>query len=119
MLRCRRRIAARDPGKKATLALEAYRGKYRGNYNLLATLELNDGGLVLRYGNLVADVTHWHDDTFRARLRQRRLAHERDWWLTFSVIDGAVAKLHIHSQHDVHADFMPEVPNTGGGPLQL
>ncbi len=105
----KRRAAARDPSKRPTLPLESYRGTYKGEGDLLVKLEKDAGGLVLRHGNFVADVTHWHDDTFRARLRQRRLADEQDWWLTFTVANGAIAKLHIHSEHDVHADFRPVV----------
>ncbi len=103
----KRQAAARDPSKKHMLPLDNYCGTYKGELDLLAKLEIDGGGLVLRYGNVAADVTHWHDDTFRARLRQRRLADEQDWWLTFTVASGTIAKLHIHSEHDVHADFAP------------
>ncbi len=63
--------------------------------------------MVLRYGNIVADVGHCYGDTFRAQLRERRLAAEQDWYLTFTVTDGVITKLHIHSEHDVDADFLP------------
>jgi CubicO group peptidase (beta-lactamase class C family) len=106
----RLRAAARDSSKKPTLPLENYRGTFKGEYDSLATLEREASGAVLRYGNFVADVVHWHDDTFRARLRQRRLADEQDWYLTFTVAKGAIVKLHIHSEHDVHADFVPVAP---------
>ncbi len=103
----KRRTATRDPSKKPTLPLEQYRGAYKGQYDLRANLEIEADGLILRYGNFVANVTHWHGDTFRAKLQERRLAAEQDWYLTFTVIDGSITKLHIHSEHDVHADFVP------------
>jgi CubicO group peptidase (beta-lactamase class C family)/pimeloyl-ACP methyl ester carboxylesterase len=104
----KRRAAERNRAKKPALPFLEYRGSYQGKFDLVARVEMEAGSLILRYGNHVADVTHWHDDTFRARLRQRRLAEEQDWWLTFSVAGGAVAKLHIDSQHDVHGDFVPQ-----------
>jgi CubicO group peptidase (beta-lactamase class C family) len=103
----RRREASRDPNKKPTLQQSGYCGRFAGAYGQLGAIDAQAGGLVLTYGNLVADVAHWHDDTFRARLRQRRLADEQDWWLTFDVAEGAVRKLHIHSEHDVQGDFVP------------
>jgi CubicO group peptidase (beta-lactamase class C family) len=102
-----RREASRDPGKKSTLLQSAYCGHFSGAYGQIAAIEMDSDQLVLKYGNLIADVTHWHDDTFRARLRQPRLADEQDWWLTFSVRGGTVSKLHIHSEHDVDGDFLP------------
>ncbi len=110
----KRRAAARDGSKKPTLPLRQYCGRYQGKFELVARLEMEAENLTLRYGNHVADLTHWHGDTFRARLRQRRLAEEQDWWLTFSVAGGAVAKLHIHSQHDVHDDFVPRPERSNG-----
>jgi hypothetical protein len=103
----KRREAARDPAKRAALPLESYAGRYQGQYKTIAVLGTDAGQLVLRYGNQVADVSHWHDETFRARLREQRLADEQDWWLTFTVANGAVSRLHIHSEHDVHDDFKP------------
>jgi hypothetical protein len=91
----------------STLPLEGYAGIYKGEGGSLVELQMHAGGLVLQYGNFVADVTDWHDDTFRARLRQRRLAEEQDWYLSFTFVKGALARLHIHSEHDVHADFVP------------
>jgi len=109
----KRQTQARDPSKKPALALEEYCGMYKGQYDLPAKVEMAEGGMVLRYGNLVADVTHWHDDTFRARLRQQRLAEEQDWYLTFTVVERKTAKMHIHSEHDVQADFVPNSSRTG------
>jgi hypothetical protein len=40
-------------------------------------------------------------------LQQRRLADEQDWYLTFTVANGGIARLHVHSEHDVDADFLP------------
>jgi len=102
----KRQSQTRDPGKKLTLSLDAYCGTFKGQYNLPVKIEMVEGGMVLRLGNLVADVTHWHHDTFRARLRQRRLAEEQDWYLTFTIAEAKIAKLHIHSEHDVQADFV-------------
>jgi hypothetical protein len=61
---------------------------------------------VLCYGNFTADVSHWHDDVFRARLRSRRLPEEQDWWLTFTVADGVAGNVNIDSEHDVQGDFV-------------
>ncbi len=103
----KRRADARDPGKKPSLPPGRYAGTYEREHGIRAKVEVGPKGLVLRYGTVVADVAHWHDDTFRARLRERRLAAEQDWYLTFTVAGGAVTKLHVHGEHDVHADFRP------------
>jgi hypothetical protein len=111
----KRRADTRDASKKPTLPLDSYAGIYERGFGLRAKLEMDSDDLVLRYGNFVADVAHWHDDTFRARLRERRLAAEQDWYLTFTVAKGVITKLHIHSEHDVHADFVG-VPEPGNQP---
>ncbi len=106
------RQAARDPENKPNLALQKYLGTFQRDFGLRATIESESGAMVLRYGNFVADVGHWYGDTFQARLRERRLAAEQHWYLTFTVTDGVITKLHIHSEHDVHAVFLPVSTNT-------
>jgi len=100
------RNAQRDPARRSTLPLQAYLGNFEGRYGWRVTIRAEADAIVLRYGNYVADVEHWRDDTFRARLRERRMPAEQDWYLHFTVVDGRVAKLHIHSEHDVDADFV-------------
>ena len=68
---------------------------------------MESGKLTLRYGHFVADVEPWNGDTFQARLREPRLPAEQHWYLTFTLEEGRIAKLHIQSEHEVHADFVP------------
>jgi CubicO group peptidase (beta-lactamase class C family) len=104
----KRREALRDPNKKASLPVEKYSGKYVSRNDSMLCLSVEAGELILRHGIQVANVSHWHNDTFRARLRERRLAAEQDWWLSFTVEAGVITRLHIHSEHDIHDDFVPQ-----------
>jgi len=102
-----RRKSERDSTEKPTLPLQKYLGTYERDYGLQAMIESKSDDIVLRYGTSVADVEHWHGDTFRAQLRDRRLAAEQHWYLKFTVAKGVIEKLHIYSEHDIHADFLP------------
>jgi hypothetical protein len=65
--------AARVAGTKPSLALPAYAGVYEHPAYGEATIELANGALVLRRGEGVADLEHWHYDTFQAKFRNPRL----------------------------------------------
>lgn len=57
-------------GTKPSLALARYAGEYADSLYGPATVALQDGGLVLHYSDeYVADLEHWHYDTFRATWR--------------------------------------------------
>ena len=111
----RRRVDAREPGTRPSLPLGAYAGTYEWAYGRRVEIRRESDHLVLRFGNLTADLSHWHRDTFLATLRQRRLSGEQEWFVTFTVDDGAIAKVHIDSEHDVQADFR-RVGVVGSGP---
>lgn len=64
--------AAHVAGTKPSLALEKYAGTYTSEMYGDATIGVEDGHLVLRLvpaANFVADLEHWHYDTFRIRWR--------------------------------------------------
>jgi CubicO group peptidase (beta-lactamase class C family) len=61
--------AERVSGTRASLPLEAYVRDYEHPLYGRAALALEKGALVLRRGEGVADLEHWHYDTFRARFR--------------------------------------------------
>src|SRR5690625_1802152 len=53
-----------------SLSLDAYVGTYADSLYGEVTVDLEDGRLVLRYSpDYVADLEHWHFDTFRAHWR--------------------------------------------------
>ncbi len=59
--------ASRIPGTRPSLALDAYTGTFSDDLYGEIEVTLEDGGLVLRYApDYVADLEHWHHDTFRA-----------------------------------------------------
>jgi CubicO group peptidase (beta-lactamase class C family) len=63
----------RVPGTSPSLPLARYAGTYTDTLNGDAVVRQEGTGLVLQYGRLVADLAHWHYDTFRVIWRQRRL----------------------------------------------
>jgi CubicO group peptidase (beta-lactamase class C family) len=65
--------ASRVTGTSPSLALERYAGTYHDSANGDAEVRKEKDGLVLQYGTLVADLSHWQYDTFQAIWRQRRL----------------------------------------------
>lgn len=65
-------IAARAPNTKPSLALADYAGTYSGEMYGDATVTTENGKLVLRLipaPNFVADLEHWHYDTFLIKWR--------------------------------------------------
>jgi CubicO group peptidase (beta-lactamase class C family) len=65
--------ATRITGTKPSLSLERYAGTYSDSVDGDLTIRREQPGLVLQYGKLVADLSHWQYDTFRAAWRERRL----------------------------------------------
>jgi CubicO group peptidase (beta-lactamase class C family) len=57
----------RTPGTRPSLPLDAYTGTFSDSLFGDIRLDLDSGALVLRYSpDYVADLEHWHHDTFRA-----------------------------------------------------
>ncbi len=87
---------AREEGTEPALPLEAYTGAYYDSLYADARVELEDEGLVLTFwgdDEMVADLEHWHHDTFRAVWRREEIREEfvrftRGW-------GGEVAALHV------------------------
>jgi CubicO group peptidase (beta-lactamase class C family) len=70
----RKMEAARAKNTKPSLPLERYAGTYADSMYGNATVELENGKLVVRYGpTFEGDLEHWHYDTFRAVWRNKRL----------------------------------------------
>jgi CubicO group peptidase (beta-lactamase class C family) len=62
--------AARIAGTRPSLSLDGYVGTYTDSLFGDIRVDLEDGRLVLDYSpDYVADLEHWHHDTFRARWR--------------------------------------------------
>jgi hypothetical protein len=63
--------ASRIANTRASLTVEAYAGTYSSSVYGDVHLTLDDGRLVLSYSpDYVADMEHWHHDTFRAVWRR-------------------------------------------------
>lgn len=63
---------ARVPDTRPSLELAGYAGTYESELYGDVTIALEDGRLVLRYApDYIADLEHWHHDTFRAAWRTR------------------------------------------------
>jgi CubicO group peptidase (beta-lactamase class C family) len=68
--------AARIPGTTPSRPLAAYPGTYADSLYGHVTVQLEDGRLVIRYSpDYVADLEHWHHDTFRAVWRPTGFGH--------------------------------------------
>jgi CubicO group peptidase (beta-lactamase class C family) len=65
--------AQRVAGTKPSLETPAYAGVYTHPAYGDATIEVANGALLLRRGEGVADLEHWHYDTFQAKFRNPRL----------------------------------------------
>jgi CubicO group peptidase (beta-lactamase class C family) len=64
---------ARVAGTRPSLPIEGYAGRYSGNFYGDATVTVEGGGLVLRLPanpDFVADLSHWHYDTFDIKWRK-------------------------------------------------
>ena len=71
-----RLAAQRNANTKPSLPLASYAGRYLDSWYGEATLTAESRGLVLRFSrspSLVADLEHWHHDSFVARWRNRTL----------------------------------------------
>jgi CubicO group peptidase (beta-lactamase class C family) len=85
------REASRVAGTSPSLALGRYAGTYHDSLNGDAEVRKEKDGLVLQFGTLVADLSHWQYDTFEAVWRQRRLGKSP---VTFTLdSDGKVDEL--------------------------
>jgi CubicO group peptidase (beta-lactamase class C family) len=86
--------SSRVPGTAPSLPLDAYSGSYADSLYGEASVALEAGQLVLRFGPAsVGDLEHWHYDTFRARWRDRTFGKSL---LTFSLgPDGKVSGMKI------------------------
>jgi CubicO group peptidase (beta-lactamase class C family) len=87
---------ARIPGTAPTLGLDAYAGAYVDSLYADARVRREGDGLVLHFWDdpdMVADLEHWHHDTFRVVWRNRAMREE---WIWFTLgQDGAVDALHM------------------------
>lgn len=83
-------VAARAKDTKPSLPLAGYAGKYTSDLYGDVRVAEEDGRLVVHFvptPPLVADLEHWHHDTFRAKWR-RPNPYIPDGWATF-VLDRA------------------------------
>jgi CubicO group peptidase (beta-lactamase class C family) len=87
----RAQAAARDTTSRPPLPLERYAGRYTDALYGDASIALEGGHLVLRFGHsaaFVGDLEHWQYDTFVAHWRT---AHIEDAYVTFALRpDGSV-----------------------------
>jgi CubicO group peptidase (beta-lactamase class C family) len=89
-------IARRSPNTKPSLALSAYAGKYSDPFYGDFDVALVDGKLRLTIGKgaRVADLEHWHYDTFQTKWQQRWLG---DGLVSFQLnpVSGEVASMSL------------------------
>ena len=92
----------RTPGTDASLAIERYAGVYESDvYGELTIRPASDGeseGLVLRYGDFVGDLSHWHHDTFRVNWRGAAQAIAGPFFFANVRLDsrGQIDNLRLH-----------------------
>jgi CubicO group peptidase (beta-lactamase class C family) len=75
--------AARVVGTRPTLDAAAYAGTYVDSLYLDAAVRTENGRLVLQLwddADMIADLEHWHHDTFRAVWRNRAMREEFVWF---------------------------------------
>jgi CubicO group peptidase (beta-lactamase class C family) len=88
--------AARDTGTRPSLPLRVYAGAYYDSLYADARVDFSGNALVLTFWDdpdMVADLEHWHHDTFRAVWRNRSMREE---FVHFTRDrDGRVDALHI------------------------
>jgi CubicO group peptidase (beta-lactamase class C family) len=97
-----KRERARVADTQPSLPLEGYTGTYGGPMYGDATMTAEEGKLVLRLlpnPDLVADLTHWHFDTF-----------EVDWRKEFSWFDKGHVQFILNHQGEV-VEMKIDVPN--------
>jgi hypothetical protein len=89
--------SARDFTAGPSLPLAEYAGTYRDPWYGDVKVELEDGGLVIRFVPtplLVGDLIHWQYDTFLARWRDREL--RADAFVTFQLKpDGGIDRVRM------------------------
>lgn len=99
------RAAKRNRESKPSLPLGAYAGEYADAWYGGASLTLDNGRLVLRMARTptaVADLEHWHYDTFRAVFRDFTIP---DAFVTFALDDtGTIDSMKMVATSDL-ADF--------------
>ncbi len=107
----RRQAAERVPGTRPSLLLERYAGPYTDPLYGGASIAREGSGLVLRFAHspeFVADLEHWHHDTFVARWRERAIA---DAFVTFTLTPrGTVGSFAMESVSPL-ADFSFDFQN--------
>ncbi len=87
---------ARERGTRPSVALEGFAGHYYDDLYADARVWLENGSLVLElWGDSahVADLEHWHHDTFRAVWRNRAKREEFLWFTRGA--DGSMSHLHV------------------------
>jgi CubicO group peptidase (beta-lactamase class C family) len=80
--------AARAANTRPSLALANYAGTYSDNLYGAITVSEENGKLVMRFGrspNFVADLEHWHYDTFEIKWRPSVAYNFPRGWVTFSI----------------------------------
>ncbi|MEM7457232.1 MAG: serine hydrolase [Planctomycetota bacterium] len=83
--------ASRVDGTRTSLELEGYAGTYSGDLYGDVTVSVEDGQLVMRLvpaPNFVADLEHWHYDTFQIKWRETVKYDFPRGWVTFT-LDGS------------------------------
>lgn len=86
--------ASRVPNTKPSLALKDYTGTYTGTLYGDATILEENGKLVLKMlpsPNFVADLEHWHYDTFRIHWRESVAYDFPPGFVTFTIDKNGVA----------------------------
>lgn len=87
---------ARDSASGPSLPIAKYAGPYRDELYGDATVALEDGRLVLRFGRspaFVGDLEHWQYDTFIAHWRTK---HIEDAYVTFALNpDGSIDRFQV------------------------
>ncbi|HSI87447.1 MAG TPA: serine hydrolase [Pyrinomonadaceae bacterium] len=86
--------AKRVSGTRPSLSLGKYSGTYRDQLYGDITVALEGGRLVMRFGaspNFVADLEHWHYDTFQIKWRPSVAYNFPRGWVTFAVDKNATA----------------------------
>jgi hypothetical protein len=98
-------------GTKPSLAVDAYAGTYGGDLYGDATVAVENGALVLRLTpnpDMVADLTHWHYDTFLIKWRTP-FPWWGDGWVQFLMDNrGKVTELKLDVPNDDFWFWEPE-----------
>jgi hypothetical protein len=100
--------ARRAGGTRPSLPLARYRGRYESELFGGLTIRIDKDRLVLaRNARTIADLEHWHFDTFRARFRSPAL---RDRFVSFTIDrNGHAAALEI-AFNGVFRNMEPPLP---------